>query len=337
MWLFSKNVSPILTEYKICFVPIFKIKNTEFYIKKYFLGIQFKCIRKTLEQINNSFYQCFSQLYPNEKASNVQVILNHIGEAVIYARTLTLWLKKDTIVVATFRCHQEVFKMFAPQQKVLLIDRKKYPVRLETAFSKNGKNFKAVLLDNELMEINDTHKSFWENWKKYINADFSKLKFKKAQIEEQDRQIAQEKLQKKGLSLQNLVLFFPTSQSIDDMLPAFWKKMEKKLKQCGFDVLYNSIEFSLSEIYFLAENSKAIIGMRSGIFDILCELKTPQFVIYGYNRCHNDLQPMYSLFNFPFASKDNIFEYNSLKETSDKISANILKHITMEDNDGLCV
>ena len=88
MFGFTKSTSPQLTEYKICGMPILKIKNTETSIKKYFLGIQFKCIHKSAEQITSSFYKYFSQLYPYEKATNVQVILNHIGEAVIYARTL---------------------------------------------------------------------------------------------------------------------------------------------------------------------------------------------------------------------------------------------------------
>lgn len=335
MFVFTKSTSPQLTEYKMCGMPILKIKNTETSIKKYFLGIQFKCIHKSAEQINSSFYKYFSQLYPYEKATNVQVILNHIGEAVIYARTLPFWLKKDSIVVATFKSHSEIFKMFAPEQKVLLVDRKKYPVRLETSFSKNGQNFTAVLFDEKLREINDSHLSFWKNWEKYLNTDFTKLKFSKALISEQDRQNVQEKLRQKGLNQQNLVLFFPKAQSIDNMPPVFWKNLEKKLRQRGFEILYNSNEFSLAEIYVLAKKVKAIIGMRSGVFDMLCELKTPQFVIYGHNSYHNDLQPMYSLFNFPFASQNNIFEYNNLNENADKILDDILKHITKEGNNGL--
>lgn len=74
----------------------------------------------------------------------------------------------------------------------------------------------------------------------------------------------------------------------------------------------------IPKAYAIAQQSKSVLALRSGFNDILCELSVPQFVIYTrharrQDRQH-DLQPMYSFKNFPWASHENIFEYNTLHE-----------------------
>ena len=103
--------------------------------------------------------------------------------------------------------------------------------------------------------------------------------------------------------------------------------LEKELRKMGYDIVYNSQMFTLAEAYVIAQNSKALISLRSGFNDVLSEVKVPQFMIYTRNPFYGDLQPMYSLKDFPWVEKELIHEYNTLYQPVKEIKQDILDKI----------
>ena len=70
-------------ELKFLGVPIIKIKKSENYEKRYFLGIQYKTKKYARRYYN--FVEAFAENIKNICNRNIKVILNNLGEAVIYA------------------------------------------------------------------------------------------------------------------------------------------------------------------------------------------------------------------------------------------------------------
>lgn len=302
-------------------IPIIKIKKTENYEKRYFLGVQYKV--KKFGRRYNTFKEAFEENIPFIHNRKITVILNNLGEAVIYARTAQYWYQKDTLMFGLRPQHAEVFKMFAPDIPVFYCGEGSL---IEDDYS-NGNTFSALLYDKELIAINNQGKSFWKMWEKHLKCDFSTIKLNKAIISKQDVESALNKAKALHINLQKFVFLMPKARSHQFLPEKFWKDIENSLKKLGYDVIYNSKIFSIAEAYVLATKAKAIIALRSGLNDVFSEISTPQFLIYSHNSWHGDLQPMYSMKNFPWAAKDFITEYNTHSQSIENIKDDILKKI----------
>ncbi len=302
-------------------IPVIRIKKTERYEKRYFLGIQYK-VNKYARRYQN-FVEAFNENIKDISNRDIQVILNNLGEAVIYARTYPFWYKKDALVFGTRRQHADIFKMYCPEIPVFYCAEAGLKEKQES----NSNKFEAVLFDKKIIEINNDGKPFLKAWEKYLKADFSNIEYKKAIISEEVKKSAYQKAKLLHLNLDKFVFLMPFARSHELLPEEFWQDIEKQLKNNGFDILYNSLLFSLPEAYVLAEKSKAIISLRSGFNDVLCELPVPQFMIYSHNGWHGDLQPMYTFQEFPWAARKYIKEYNTHKEELTEIKDDILMKI----------
>ncbi|MBE6443045.1 MAG: hypothetical protein E7020_00030 [Alphaproteobacteria bacterium] len=302
-------------------LPIIKIKKSENYEKRYFLGIQYKC--KKYARRHYDFVEAFKDNVPFINNRNIKVILNNLGEAVIYARTAKFWHNKNDLVFGTRLQHADIFKMYAPEIPVFYCGE----ANLIKPASYNGNYFEAILFDEDLIKINNKGKPFLEAWEKHKGVNFSSLKYKPAIISEETTKCALTKASALGIDINNFVFLMPFARSIELLPKQFWDNVEYELKTKGFDIVYNSKMFSLTEAYVLASKAKAIIALRSGFNDVLCEIKVPQHIIYGHNDWHGDLQPMYSFKDFPWAAKEFITEYNTLKQDINDIKKDILESI----------
>ena len=304
---------------RILGIPAIKIRKTENYEKRYFLGVQYKI--KKFSHRYETFLEAFEENVNTLSNKNIRVILNNLGEALIYARTEKYWYKKGMLVFGTKRQHADIFKMYAPEIPVFFCG--EGPLT-ENINDKNNNHIEAILYNNKLIEMNNKRQPFLKSWEEYLGTNFSNLKYKKAFITEEDRKLALSKAKLLGVTLSKFVFLIPFARSMSLLPEQFWKNIEHELKEKGYDVIYNSKMFTIKEAYVLAEMSKGIISLRSGFNDVLSEIKTPQHIIYTNNRWHGDLEPMYSFNYFPWAEKDFIKEYNTSHKTIEKIENDII-------------
>ena len=304
-------------------IPIFKSKRTKYYDKKYILGI-----RVWKSEKEKHWYDDFVKDNLKFKNQYMYFCGTPLGEASIFARTLPFWYEKGVPIVCARKQHINVFRLFAPDVPIIykgkggLAD----PIRL------NDNYFNPILGAFSLFAINHQKKHFFKQWEKYLNADFSEATFPKAIISEEDRKSALKKLRQKRINLDKYIFVMKDANSIRKLNPFFWLKLSLKLKRLGFDVVCNSEKFSMAEAYAITEKAKALISLRSGFNDILSEIEVPQFLIYSKSRCHDDLQPMYTMKGFPWAANSYITEYNTTNQKAKDIISDILEKIESKED-----
>ncbi len=309
-------------EFSLCGIPIIKIKKSENYEKRYFLGIQYKT--KKYAPRYHSFIDAFANNTSFITNRNIKVILNNLGEAVIYARTAKFWHNPNDLIFGTHLQHSDIFKMFAPEIPIFYCGE----ANLIKPEDYNTNHFEAILFDDKLIEMNNNKKSFLTSWAEYLNADFSTISYKPAHISEETKQCALNKAKSLHININNFVFLMPFARSMELLPKEFWNDLERDFRAKGFDIVYNSKMFSIAEAYVLASLSKSIVALRSGFCDTLCELKVPQHIIYTHNEYHGDLQPMYSFYDFPWAAKEFITEYNTNNHPLCKIQQAMLPSST---------
>ncbi len=131
-----------------------------------------------------------------------------------------------------------------------------------------------------------------------------------------------------------VVLFAPEANACKMYNPEFYFKLEKLLMGCGYNVIWNvtkcntvyeskkTFELTHEQIINIAINAKAVIGLRSGLFDILSTIKNTQLhVLYtdfhdkGVNNgCYYSSKAAlkaFTLKEMPCVHKENIFEYDT--------------------------
>ncbi len=302
-------------------LPIIRVKKREGCEKRYFLGIQYKAIH--FAQHYSSFVEAFEDNVEGITHRTIRVILNNMGEALVYARTSPFWYKEDELVFGVRPQHIEIFRMYAPHIPAFFCGEGALPVPVEAG----GNRFEALLHDEELIRMNNCGKPFLKAWEEHLHADFSSLSYPRAVIPPQTEQCAIAKAKALRIDLKNFVFLVPKARSCQALPDAFWQELEQSLRAKGFDILTDSTIFSIPEAYVLARHAKAIIALRSGLCDILFDLPVPQFIIYSHNYFHTDLQPMYSFKHFPWAAQDCIREYNVLHQDISAVQRDILSHI----------
>lgn len=303
-------------------LPVIRVVKMEFCEKRYFLGIQYRV--KKYAQRYDSFAEAFAANARGVHNRRVKVIINNTGEAVTYARTHALWYKPDELVFGSRFQHADIFRLFAPHIPVFYCGD---AAELKEPQCINGNHVEPLLTSSRLLAMNNQGKPFLQSWAEYMHADVSSLSYSRAVIPPEVERSALAKAQALRLNLDNFVFLSPVARSCEALPTAFWDEIETSLRARGYDVFYNSPLFSISEAYALASHARAIIALRSGLCDVLCDLPVPQFIIYSHNKFHNNLQPMYSFDHFPWAHSSSIFEYNALKQDILTISDSIISHL----------
>lgn len=146
----------------------------------------------------------------------------------------------------------------------------------------------------------------------------------------------------------DFILLCPESNSCKTLPTKFWTSLIKLFRKQGYSVYCNSANpafprhgaynfpISLSEIQEMAENAKAIIGLRSGIFDLMMPFGKNFYAIYtpfprrGFYKfmsSHNVLQG-FSLKKLKFDNNKTIHEYDyNLFSSADELQLCIIDSI----------
>lgn len=119
------------------------------------------------------------------------------------------------------------------------------------------------------------------------SVDKTKIKSTQVYLPDGTKDRAISKIKKYNLNLDKFVYLIPDSLSSICMSENFWKNLEKQLKFLGYDVFYNTKELDLFEAYYIATQSKAIIGMTSGFLEIMLQTGVPIYCIFTKLLLHN--------------------------------------------------
>ena len=139
----------------------------------------------------------------------------------------------------------------------------------------------------------------------------------------------------------NFVIISPETLSNEPMEKDFWDDLCKELKNIGYEVFCNSMDFSnlvkdststfltYEEAIALAKYAKAIIGMRSGFLECLSQNKVPLFALYtdfpkrpGFKKMPSDkVLSGFSISKLPNVNPELLYEYdvNTYKNEEDII------------------
>lgn len=137
------------------------------------------------------------------------------------------------------------------------------------------------------------------------------------------------------------ILFFPKASTIQPIDDEFWEKLAQRLIDNGMTVCTNIVDNEVpikntigvyipySDLMNVANNSGIVVGIRSGIFDIIAQLDSHKFIIYpieGEKRF--GVGGFFDFFNFSNCQfSKNIYEYRVDKRNSDQIIDNIFQDI----------
>lgn len=148
------------------------------------------------------------------------------------------------------------------------------------------------------------------------------------------------KLKKLKLNIDKFILLVPHSISCKQLDDVFWRNLQQKLKEKGFDVLVNSDTatwadkkylFSYEELFILLQKrAKGVIGLRCGLFDIISWINIPMHIIYSGSYLldlpASVFMKIHTLTDMPNSREDCIKQYIA-GEDLDQLLHSILSNI----------
>lgn len=185
--------------------------------------------------------------------------------------------------------------MFAPDCKVIFIDRTIFThVVFSAAFYINRRKYRIYqffptthyIEQDKLIKANGVHYS------DYIanKLGLPKLCLAPPLLSNKDFAIAKSVAKSNEINLNHFVIVCPEANSCKQSSGLFWSSICNFLESNGFDVYINSTKdisnnfcseiLSHSELYALATQAKLIIGLRSGLLEILAMTGVPIIAIY---------------------------------------------------------
>ena len=322
-------------------ITIYKtyIKNGFIY-KKWLLGLRWE---RTFKNVIEGLTQRVKVAEPEVK--NIWVLSNQSGETSL----LLVTIKEDravlnnTIFIATKPYHVQLIEIFLPGAKYFYMP-EYFGLHLKkdsqhSLFCK-GVQVKIVqplgyFIKYEQELQHDVCKShFYHRYCQATHILNKKTELKYPDIQEKDRNDIYKKLSNKGVR-RPFVLISNETWSNLNLSDAFYQKLSFELSQEGYDVVFNSrvvseanlyghvIFLSLNETIALAKEAAWVIGIRSGLMDVIYPYSDKMIVIYTAFRDRGKM--------FPELKASCVFKAFSLKQLPIKKDKNkYLKEIIFD-------
>lgn len=266
---------------------------------------------------------------------------------------------KKPVVVSLNKNTVEVFGLCSPDVKCKLVEfNKRQALELfyndieNSGFEYKNKRFFSYINKGLIYNIhqdvkssiakNDKNCSFIYHLQKYYAP--IDMGFSRPSISAMAKQQVVDFLQDAGVNIDKFIFLSPLASSNCSYDKSFWQALCTKLKSRGYDIFINSsvnkLEidgcvyglFSLEETYYLAQLSKGIIALRSGLNDFLSTVDVPQHILYTKFKCNvvssaEENIKQFSLKYLPAVNPDNLFEYNTELQSEAEIERMILERI----------
>ena len=285
----------------------------------------------------------------NIEYDDIYIVRFNIGETVLLSGLIKGWYKKNDsknpILILTQKYHEDIIKIYCPNIRYIY-----YPIEkiildklLQDINYSYGKTNIYYYMPIKYVVLSKDGKHFSKYIQEVLNIDcYNYSNSLDTNVKNLNNFI------KENINLNKLIIVSPESTSCSPIKKIFWNKLIKRLQQLNYCIFCNCInkehyypntysyKLSLFELYALAQKSKAIIGMRSGLLDYLASIKNLNiFALYSrleyWNINVNDVLSAYTLTELPFDHAKNINEYNIENYSIDELIDNIVKKLEVED------
>ena len=288
-----------------------------------------------------NFYNKHKKVFQNR--DGIFIMHANLGETFIFYRLIQAFIKKNNIksplVVGSKKYHVQLLKMVCPEIPVIitklnlsmhvkdfLVDNHKFYLM----FSKE--HFDSV--ENNIRGNIEQRKHFIEHILGYTNLqkeDFSK---ESVSISQMEKVSLEKKAKAIGLNLDNFIMLSPEANTCEEIDINIWRDLKSYYESKGYDVFCNlknkskkysdfkQCSLTLAEVYELATRAKEIIGIRSGLLDILVETGTSIKVVYTKAKDrdkYNSLSAEEIIEAFSIKKYPNVVEYNIEKISSEEL------------------
>lgn len=293
-----------LKDYLFCGLPFLQYGSKDYrYVFKLF-GITFRN-----EEVAEVFYKKYKSKIPAD-TDYFCFLATNIGEFGLF---LSLCFKnfikqnniKHPLFITNTKHSIALLNMFYPTSKIL--NAPSLPYQMPDEFYINNIKsryfFPIPYFQQVEKDITDKKTHFFESILNFLNLKQSKFDVNLPQIAGTYQQSAQRKLKSMGLINKKFVFIVPDANSCVDINKEFWNKLAKNLRNKGFEIIFNSskiplptksflAKFSLQEAFIVAQKAQAVIGLRSGLLDLLSMTGTPIHAIYTAFKNRKDFPPM---------------------------------------------
>jgi hypothetical protein len=284
-------------EIKIFGFSVHKIQRDFVFKKTYILGV---FILK--QDLRKRFIKKLNKVLP-KTAKVICVLSCNAGETYNFLQCFDKFVKKNSLrnicFVATKKYHCDLIKIICPEYDFVYVE-SSLDFKLEWNFKYNGKRFWTIFdldyfinFEKSVREADKNYSNYYDTMLSKLNLNREDVKFKNIFLSESVKRNVIEKAQNAGLDINKFVFIAPFANSCETLSDNFWQKLINAIIKEGYDIYINCMQdkkaqykgtksfyLSFSEVLVLAQKAVKIIGLRSGLCEILATTKRPMDIIY---------------------------------------------------------
>ena len=314
--------------------------STKLFTKQLLLPILYKYVKENI----------------TEQKSDIILLLNRSGETFLFSFYIQNYIIQNSInrpvFISPFAYLGEIINMTDFKNCFLKIPNVFMELHFFNINNISYKNVKyyEILNHSHFVEL---EKAVQNGQKRYFyNEILNRLNQTKNNAKElllEKSKIDSAKIKFSKLNIRNKYIYIaPAAKSNSSHSIEFWQKLELQLFNLGYDIIWNTLpeghdnsynkycNFTLQEAAYIASLADYVIGVRSGLLDILSYFNSNIFCTYFpfFNR-GKDLPKMsadkvietFTLKNLPFVNPDKIVEFNGEELDENEILEQIIKII----------
>ena len=329
LFYFKQNKITLTCEYGILFLPILRKRYNFGVVNYYFFNIRIfsKSPKKEL------YRQILKIL--GDKYKNIFINYSCSGETFLFWKSIEI--PENSIIINTKHYHKTLCDLVHPNTNCIYLTNLwnmcPYSGYLDRY---KGHNFYNVLpfshfvnLEKQLQKGQEIH--YYDVIMNAITEMGLNVTTKEPIVSEETKESVLKKVKKIGLDINKFIFLCPESQSNESIEDNLWDNIIEQLNKKGYDVFSNimiqrpeygiakTCFLTLEEAFYLASWSKGVIGLRSGIFELLANIKNiPIVSVYTKFVQRGKLKEMasekvltgFTLTKLPNVNVNNLFEYD---------------------------
>lgn len=287
--------------------------------------------------LGDIFYKKHKKLF--DKYDDIYIMHANIGESVFFLRLAKAYFKKNgskkPLLIGLQNYHKDLVELLCPDVPITIMKHIKVSLYMDEFIANENKTFRLMFSKQHFDHVEDNLRDkenptihFKNHVLNYMGLKDSDFEMNEIKISEDIKESLQSKVNKIGLNLNNFVIFTPEANTCEDYEFGFWQDLKTKYESQGIDIFCNVIksenkekfkdfkqfDLSLGEIFELTKQAKELIGLRSGLLDLLVLTNTPMKVIYTKARERDSFNPLTSgeiLTGFTMANYSNVREFDA--------------------------
>lgn len=264
------------------------------------------CFGKVIKQESSkeNFVNKYLKIFDN-KYDDIYILNANSGEIYLFLTYFfDSYLKKNDsmapLLVATKKYHLELVKMICPEVPIIFIDKRFINLK-ENQYNINNFRFFNIFCDYYFRKVEFDIKNnplgishYCDSIKSYIGLTDSDITMRKASVPAESEKSMLDKISSINLNLDNFVFIAPEAQSCELLPEQFLIDLINKYHKSNVDIFinlvgncynlsgveYKSCFLTYSEVFALAQKSKKIISLRSGLTEFLLQTNVPIDILY---------------------------------------------------------